>query len=143
MKYNIFFLLGSFLSGCTSIPSEYVGNWKSGYAQLTIKESGSLNYIQREQSMQGGQSTSTSNWGIRKITNEEISGVLPFMSIAIEGPPKRDENGLMFLSVEGKKLYRIIYKSPQPDESDGLVNKILHTEFCKAIPSPWMHSDCE
>jgi hypothetical protein len=143
MKYILFLLLGFSLSGCSNIPAEYVGSWGNDDTRLTIMESGDLNYIHREASILGGQSTSVSKWSIRKITNEEISGVMPFSSIAIEGPPERDENGLMFLSVEDKKLYRIIYKAPPRDESNGLVDKILHTEFCKAIPSPWTHSDCE
>ncbi len=143
MKYIVFILFGIYLSGCTSIPAEYVGDWGNSHAWLTIKGAGGLKYVRRQSSMLGGDKTTTSEWGIQKITNKEISGLLPFVSISIEGPPKTDENGSIFLLVEGSKLYRTAYRSSESDESEDLLDKILHNEFCKAIPGSWTHSDCD
>lgn len=144
MKYIIFFLIGMFLSGCASIPEEYVGDWSNADTRLTIKKDGGLFYFSRQPSKWGGPQTTSSEWGIKDITNKEISGILPFNSIAIDGPPKRDESGLMFLSVEGNKLYWVAYK-PKPEKSGGfameLLNTITNDIYCKNIT--WESRECD
>jgi hypothetical protein len=141
MKYITLILFGVFLSGCASIPEEYVGDWRNGRTQLTIKKRGGLNYITPKSSIMGGKQITQSEWGIQKITNKEISGLLPFTSIDIEGPPKKDENGLMYLLVEGRKLYWTVYRPPEPKKTRSFVKHILNDIYCKKIT--WKSSDCE
>jgi len=115
-------LITILLSGCSIIPpKEYIGIWKGRETTLIISETGRLVY-----STKYGNTASH----VQKITSNEISGLLIYLSI--DGPPQWKKSGKSgkFLIVEGHKLYWTALKKPKPAKPNGL-SKILSNKLCR------------